>query len=185
MYCKNCGKNIGKSHFCPYCGTKSIVETSIESENNIQLKRLETYNPMNPISAYKSMFKKYAQFNGRSSRSEYWFAALTSYIVTLILVMIVNFVIMATSSDFEDVAGVIVILYLIYVVGTMLPTLALGVRRLHDVGKSGSFMWLLLIPFFGSLILFMFFTMDSQPGDNKYGSNPKELMLCVNAETTE
>lgn len=61
------------------------------------------------------------------------------------------------------------------VLGALIPTLACGVRRLHDTGKSGAFILFGLIPFVGGIILLVFFVMDSAPGDNQYGPNPKGI----------
>ena len=56
----------------------------------------------------------------------------------------------------------------------LLPGLAVAIRRLHDIGKSGWFVLLALIPIVGSIILIVFYVKDSEPGENKYGPNPKE-----------
>lgn len=66
-------------------------------------------------------------------------------------------------------------LILIYSLATIIPSLAVCIRRLHDTGKSGWSLLFVLIPFIGSIILLIFLITDSQPGENKWGPNPKEL----------
>ena len=56
---------------------------------------------------------------------------------------------------------------------TILPLLGVGARRLHDTGRSGWWWWILLVPLIGAIVLLVFMVLDSQPGDNEYGPNPK------------
>ena len=67
----------------------------------------------------------------------------------------------------------IVYLASLYNLAVFIPGLAVSVRRLHDIGKSGWWFLILLVPFIGAIVLLIFFCLDSQPGGNKYGSNPK------------
>ena len=106
---------------------------------------------------------KYAQFDGRATRSEYWYFTLF-YIIAYILVMIIDGMLMPMT-------GGIPVLTLIFALGLLIPSLAVGIRRLHDIGKSGWWMLLAFIPLV-SLVLIAFFVMDSKP-DNEYGPNPK------------
>ncbi|MET7480832.1 DUF805 domain-containing protein [Streptomyces sp. NPDC005648] len=108
--------------------------------------------------------KKYAQFSGRSRRAEYWQYALfvgIAYVVLLVL---------ALASKSSVVYGLIVVFYL----GVLVPSLAVGVRRLHDTGKSGWWLLFGVIPLVGPITLLVFTCLDSQPGPNQYGPNPKE-----------
>lgn len=102
---------------------------------------------------YLHVFRNYANFNGRARRSEYWYFALFHFIVLIILAFLSTYL------------G-LTVLYLIYLLFAFLPSLAVGVRRMHDVGKSG---WFLLIPIY-SLILAC---TEGDQGDNKYGLDPK------------
>lgn len=105
------------------------------------------------ISAFRSVvFARFASFEGRASRSEYWWYALGSFIVTLLL-------------EFVPFVGFFISLALI------IPGLAVAVRRLHDTGRSGWFMLLALVPFVGFIVLLVFMVQPSGPA-NKWGEGP-------------
>ena len=105
--------------------------------------------------------KKFAQFTGRSRRKEYWLFYLFNFLVSFGLGFI------------EGLLGIPGILSLIFTLALIVPNIAVGVRRLHDIGKSGWNLFFVLIPIAGPIILLVFFCMDSQPGANEYGPNPK------------
>ncbi len=112
---------------------------------------------------YLQCLQKYATFSGRARRKEIWmfwlFNCLAAFIVTFV----------------ENIIGLQMILSGLYSLFIFLPSLSVSVRRLHDTDKSGWFVLLPLIPIVGGLILFIFlYCLDSQPGSNKYGENPKE-----------
>lgn len=65
-----------------------------------------------------------------------------------------------------------------YFLAIIVPSLALQVRRLHDTGRSGWWFFITFVPFFGPLILFVFHVLDSEPGTNKWGPNPKEVAMA-------
>lgn len=114
---------------------------------------------MNMEQAVRTVLGKYADFNGRARRSEYWFWYLTVVIAYVIAAIV------------DQIIGV-PILTLIVALAIIVPTLAAGVRRLHDTDKSGWFILIGLIPIVGAIVLIVFFVMDSGP-DNQYGPNPK------------
>ena len=117
---------------------------------------------MDFMTAVRTVLGKYADFSGRARRSEYWFFSLAvavAYVATLILTAVAR--------------PLGLLLLIVLVLGALIPTLACGVRRLHDTGKSGAFLLLGFIPVVGSIILLVFYVMDSTPGDNQYGPNPK------------
>jgi len=66
-------------------------------------------------------------------------------------------------------------LYGLYSLATLIPGLAVAVRRLHDVGKSGWMLFIVLIPLIGAIWLLVLMVTDSQQGTNKWGQNPKEM----------
>ncbi len=111
---------------------------------------------------FKMAFRKYAEFEGRSRRREYWFFALF-YVLIAIAVGILSAIL--------DWAFV---LYIALTLVFIIPSLAVTVRRLHDIGKSGWFYFISLIPLVGSIILIVWMCTDSQPGSNQWGPNPKE-----------
>ena len=103
--------------------------------------------------------KKYAVFTGRSRRKEYWFFVLF-YILLAIALGIV-----------DGVTGLGVLSPLL-TLALLVPSIAVSIRRLHDVGKSGWWLLLGFVPLVG-LVLLYFMVQDSQPGGNEYGPNPK------------
>jgi uncharacterized membrane protein YhaH (DUF805 family) len=120
---------------------------------------------------YLEVLRKYAVFSGRSRRKEYWFFVLIDTIVYtfLSIVDIVSDIIIYGEWSSETSVGFATI---IYVLLTIIPRIALMVRRLHDTGKSGFWLFSLIIPPIGIIILFIFSVLDSDHGDNKYGQNP-------------
>jgi len=118
------------------------------------------------------MKNKYAQFEGRASRSEYWYFVLF-YIIFAVVVGLLDGVMAGLTGGNTGGIG---ILSLIYILGTLVPSIAVGIRRLHDTGRSGWWYLIALIPI-ASLVLLAFFVMDSQESENKYGANPKEDKL--------
>jgi uncharacterized membrane protein YhaH (DUF805 family) len=117
---------------------------------------------------YLKVLKQYADFGGRARRSEYWYFTLFSTIFAILAMILDN----VLGIAIEGIGyGPI---YILYGLAMFVPGLAVLVRRLHDVGKSGWMYFILLIPFVGAIwILVLLFT-DSQQGDNKWGANPKE-----------
>lgn len=105
---------------------------------------------------YLKVLKQYADFNGRARRKEYWMFTLFSLIIIYGTSLIAILIEMPALS----------IVGSIYSIAVLIPTIAVGVRRMHDAGKSG---WYLLIPIY-SLILAC---TDSETGTNKWGPNPK------------
>ena len=122
---------------------------------------------------------RYADFKGRATRSEYWYFLLFSIIIGLILSlldsMLINPILGIHPLDENGNAG---ILGSLFSLGTLIPSFALALRRLHDIGKKGWWILLALIPvvnFIGMFVLLYFFVKDSQPGSNEYGPNPKGM----------
>lgn len=116
---------------------------------------------------YLSVLKKYAVFNGRSSRSEYWFFALFNTIILFILSLV------DVSTGTYNVISNYGVLSGLYLLAILIPSIAVGVRRLHDIDKSGWMILVSLIPFIGWIWIFILMVTDSTPGENKYGPNPK------------
>lgn len=110
---------------------------------------------------YVDVFKKYAVFEGRARRQEYWMFVLSNVAVGIVLGII---------------SGIIKspILIGLYWLAIILPSLAVAVRRLHDTNKSGWMILLGLIPMVGGIILLVFFCIEGDRGPNRFGSDPKQ-----------
>lgn len=124
---------------------------------------------MSMSEAIKSVFNKYATFSGRARRSEYWYWALFTSIISIACSILISIV--GQDSGF---ATFISIIEGIWALAILVPGLALCWRRLHDIGKSGAYWFFILIPLVGAIMLLVWFCQDSQPGENQYGPNPKE-----------
>ena len=124
------------------------------------------------IEYFKLALSRYAEFTGRSRRSEYWYFYLVTQLIQLGLGII------GTIVDSSLVTGIGSIASLAF----FIPSLAVGVRRLHDIGKSG---WWLLIALtgIGIFLLIYWFVQDSEPGANEYGPNPKTGAVAGNDVT--
>lgn len=119
---------------------------------------------------YIEVLKKYAVFNGRARRKEYWYFVLFNFIIGLILGMIEGLIIVINGSDPETNFSV---LRLIYSLAIFIPSIAVAVRRLHDTDRTGWLILIGLIPLIGWIIFLIFLVQDSSPGENQYGPNPK------------
>jgi uncharacterized membrane protein YhaH (DUF805 family) len=116
------------------------------------------------VNWYLEVLKKYAVFQGRARRTEYWMYTLFN-IIAFIILAIVDSVLFGQPSVF----------YYIYALATLLPSIGVAVRRLHDSGRSGWWMLLCLVPLI-NLVLIYFLVQDSQEGTNEHGAYPKPLM---------
>ena len=109
---------------------------------------------------YIDVLKKYAVFDGRARRTEYWMFVLFNVIIAIVLALI-------------DRAMGHQILGTIYSLAVLLPGIGVSIRRLHDTGRIGWWLLLAFIPLIGAIVLIVFMAQDSQPGSNQYGPNPK------------
>ncbi len=116
---------------------------------------------------YIKVLKNYVNFSGRAQRAEYWFYFLFNCLAAIIMRVLDN---VLGTAPAEGGVGV---LYMLYALAVLLPSLAVAVRRLHDTGRSGWMLLLSLIPCVGAIVLLVFVTQDSAPGANLYGPNPK------------
>jgi len=106
------------------------------------------------VDAIKSGFNNYVNFQGRARRSEYWFWFLFTFLLSIV------------ASIIDGVLGIYLLAGLA-MLATILPSIAVGVRRLHDTGRSGFWLFIALIPLVGAIVLIIFYVSDSQPGANK------------------
>ncbi|HTV65217.1 MAG TPA: DUF805 domain-containing protein [Bryocella sp.] len=126
---------------------------------------------------YLEVMRNYAVFAGRARRTEYWMFCLVNMLIGVIAGVFLVFAIPTMSRGRNPFAILIGVLLIAYVLATLVPGLAVSVRRLHDTNLSG---WWLLIGFIplGGLVLFVFHLLDSTPGPNRYGPNPKGVGMA-------
>ena len=146
------------------------------------------YNPGNPMGyvqappqanpapsfgeCIKLFFKNYVNFSGRSRRAEYWYVVLFETLVSVVLSALSG--VLASVTDGSTVVTVITsILTYGFSLAVLIPGIALVIRRLHDIGKSGFYLFISLIPLVGSIILIVWCAKDSSPEPNQYGVSPK------------
>ena len=116
---------------------------------------------------------KYSDFNGRARRKEYWIWTLSVTIIFIFAMIMdnllgLNFELMGQDLGYGWI-------YLVAGIAHLIPGLAVVVRRLHDVGKSGWFYFIVLIPIIGILWLLILLCTDGKKEDNKWGTNPKSI----------
>ena len=121
---------------------------------------------------YLSVLKKYATFKGRARRAEYWYFSLFNFIIIAIIQM--SLILSTGNNLLNTLYWILTFLYLILVIT---PGLAVSVRRMHDVGKSGWWLLITFIPLIGGVWFFVLTVLDSTLGENKYGANPKESTI--------
>ena len=112
----------------------------------------------------RALTQNYCNFSGRASRSEYWWF----YLFTCIVSWVVSIVVSLFSSELS----IMYIASMIVGLAFLLPGLGIAVRRLHDIGKSGWWMFISLIPLIGAIILLVWWCKDSQMEPNEYGPVP-------------
>ncbi len=126
---------------------------------------------------YVRCLRRYVDFRGRSTRTEYWMFSLINFLISAVMLIPVLLVMRGWSGTFDqqfvgafNTASTPVN---IYGLATFIPGIAVQVRRLHDVGKSGWWYFIALIPLAGAIVLLIFNCTDSEPGPNKWGDNQK------------
>jgi uncharacterized membrane protein YhaH (DUF805 family) len=110
---------------------------------------------------FTDAFKKYADFSGRATRTQYWMYILIASIIYLVLAVV------------DALLGTF-IFAVIYNLGILIPSISIAARRLHDTDRTGWWQLILFIPLIGSIILLVFLVQDSRE-DNEYGPNPKAV----------
>lgn len=117
---------------------------------------------MNFMDAVEHVFTNYARFEGRARRSEFWYFQLFQFIVLFGLILF-------------SFTGFLAVLLPIFLLGSFIPNLAVSWRRFHDVGRSGWWYFIIYVPVVGLILMIIWLTQDSQPGNNQYGPNPKGI----------
>lgn len=121
--------------------------------------------------AVQAVTKNFANFNGRARRKEYWGTMLVYIIVAVILSMLMNI----TFWISEYLSYFFVLVASIFYLATIVPIIALTVRRLHDIDKSGWWYWISLVPLIGGIWLLILLCTEGTRGDNRFGADPKSL----------
>jgi uncharacterized membrane protein YhaH (DUF805 family) len=106
------------------------------------------------------VLQRYAQFTGRAGRPEFWWFFLANLIISVVL------------SLLGRASVTVSIISLAYSLAVLVPSIAVGVRRLHDTDKSGWWILLGLIPLVGFIVLLVLFVLEGTPGSNRYGPPP-------------
>lgn len=129
-----------------------------------------------PIVAFKTVvFRRYATFTGRASRSEYWWFALADFLISIVLLAVAGILALLLGGVTGDpgvglaVFGLFYILFLLASLAILVPGIAVAVRRLHDGGFSGWFLLLSLIPYVGGIVMLVFMLLPSAP-PNQWGA---------------
>jgi uncharacterized membrane protein YhaH (DUF805 family) len=135
------------------------------------MERIKSESEFGMIDWWKKVFlENYANFEGRARRSEYWYYTLCSFLIVIGL-YVLTFVLALLAGPVGILTTVLIVLFAI---ATIIPNIAVAVRRLHDTNKSG---WWLLISFIplGGLVLLVFYFTEGTTGDNDYGPDPKQV----------
>ncbi len=122
---------------------------------------------MDFMTAVRTCLSKYVDFSGRARRSEFWYFALFTFLVAVVTSVIDT----ALGTDYNTTGGGVV--NSVVSLALFLPSLAAGVRRLHDIGKSGLWVLLILVPILGWVLLIIWWCRDTWRRENQYGPDPK------------
>ena len=163
---------------------------------------MEPYPKVFFCQAIQTAFKNYVNFSGRSRRSEYWYFVILVNTITCILTGFLLFFALGGGSReyveyYDDYYGhrqyyhyyytneegilAFVIILSVYISFIMIPLFAATVRRLHDIGKRGEYIFVGLVPFFGGITLLVLLCKDSEKGNNEFGPSPKYIAMDENS----
>ncbi|MFO3704003.1 DUF805 domain-containing protein [Xanthomonas codiaei] len=119
--------------------------------------------------------KRYADFQGRSRRKEYWMFMLLQVIVLAVLgtLFAIAVAVMGNDGGPGPLAWLVGAVIVIVVLALIVPSIAVTVRRLHDQNKSGWYYLISFVPYVGGLIVLVFMCLEGTPGQNQYGESPK------------
>ena len=129
------------------------------------------------MDALKTVYRnKYATFSGRASRSEYWWGYLGYVVIATVLQIVALVGAAALLNVNESLAGLALLVPMLALVGMIIPSIAVSVRRLHDTGKSGWMLLIIMIPCIGFILWIVWMVEDGQAHDNAYGPVPTNTL---------
>ncbi|HEU0097909.1 MAG TPA: DUF805 domain-containing protein [Allosphingosinicella sp.] len=111
--------------------------------------------------------KRYAEFSGRSRRKEYWMFFLLCMVVALVIGFVEGML------GLNNMVGPYGPLSTLFMLAILVPSIAVGIRRLHDTGRSGWWILIALVPLVGGIVLLVFYVLEGVRGPNEYGPDPK------------
>ncbi len=121
---------------------------------------------MDFMTAVRTCLSKYVDFTGRARRSEFWYFVLFNLIVQVVASILDN----AAGTDFDSANGGVI--STLATLGMLLPSIAVSARRLHDIGKSGWWQLMGIIPILGWVLVIIWYATNTKPGANQYGPDP-------------
>ena len=176
VYCTECGNNIPAiSASCSRCGTPNRAQGALPTTGSPPPAAPGVppmpggpvaLPPMTFGDAIGSFFRNYATFSGRARRSEFWFAWLFVFLMSLGFQLL-------TFFPSVEVALLGNALYLLWAVAVLVPSLAIVSRRLHDTDTSFGYYFLILIPIVGAILVIFKLATDGTPGPNRFGTSAK------------
>jgi len=171
MYCGNCGtERNNKAKFCTNCGnslSQELIGNQIGPSSNPLANYLESNAPnhMSFTEAVDYCFKNWDNFEGRASRSEFWYFYLFNLLVVVCLYPFLNLLTFLADHDLKFLYSWMIISFLII---TIMPTAATITRRLHDIGKTGANVLWALVPF-GGIALIIWYCQKGESEANNFG----------------
>jgi uncharacterized membrane protein YhaH (DUF805 family) len=165
MKCTGCGSdNPENAQFCGGCG----VSLSASTPTAVGIDAAEL--PMVDFgTAVKLGFQRYVDFSDRSTRAEYWWWGLFTVVASFAL-----FIADTLTGNSSTLSGLGGLLDMLFTLATIIPSLALGARRLHDINRTGWWLLLLFVPVIGWIVLIVWAIERGDKGTNKYGPDPRQ-----------
>ena len=121
---------------------------------------------MTPFDFAMTPLRKYADFSGRARRAEYWWFVLLTMVASLVATIIDGLL------GLDALVGPYGVLTTLLGLALLVPSIAVGARRLHDTDRSGWWLLIGFIPLVGAIVLIVFFVMEGTRGDNRFGPDP-------------
>lgn len=118
--------------------------------------------PISAMDAYKAFWQNFATFTGRATRPEYWWPVLFNGVIGIVLAVLAQY-----SSGFSLISGAFSLV-------TLIPSLSIASRRLHDIGKAFGWFFICFVPLVGWIIYLIWCCKPGEPGTNRFGANPAE-----------